>query len=101
MSTSQDTHARARTYTLTLCLNNKHCSQQGTDQSVGQVLTSPSLHQFLTLHWPLCAGHGIAAQYRGGGPAATGGYKAYLFGDTLLIGTEIYKDELAQCATRS
>ena len=46
----------------------------------------------------LCAGSGIPSKYRGGGPAAVGGYKAELFGDTAKIGYEIYMDELAQCA---
>ena len=50
-------------------------------------------------HSPLAvAGNGIPSKYRGGGPAAVGGYKAQLFGDTLKIGTEIYMDELKQCA---
>ncbi len=61
--------------------------------NVGDLTADPRLKCAV----PVCTGHGIAAQYRGGGPAAQGGFKAYLFGDTLKIGTEIYKDELAQC----
>ncbi len=44
------------------------------------------------------AGSGIPSKYRGGGPAAVGGYKAQLFGDTAKIGAEIMQDEVDQCA---
>ena len=43
-------------------------------------------------------GSGIPSKYRGGGPAAVGGYKAQLFGDTAKIGAEIMEDEVDQYA---